>query len=95
MVIELNTAYISYIDRRRCRIKCLKIGMNPNMHSEMNSSVKTFELLFRRLESRMEPKKMALMLVGVPVNSLCGVFSLMPTGCFGFKICGGGPPCTL
>jgi len=43
--------------------------MNPKMHREMYSRVKTFEVLLSLELSKMDPKKIALMLVGVP-NSL-------------------------
>ena len=43
--------------------------MNPKMHREMYSRVKTFEVLLSLELSKMDPKKIALMLGGVP-NSL-------------------------
>jgi hypothetical protein len=36
------------------------------MHSEMYNSVNTFDVRFKRELRRIEPKKIALMLVGVP-----------------------------
>jgi len=46
------------------------MGTNPNMHSEMYRRVNTLEVCFKREESKIEAKKMALILVGVPKNTL-------------------------
>ena len=62
------TANRSYKTLNLCLIKCLKIGINPNIHSDMYNSVKTFDVFFSLLDKRIDPKKIALMLVGVPKN---------------------------
>jgi hypothetical protein len=42
------------------------MGTKPKMQREIYSRVKTLEVLLSLLERRMEAKKIALMLVGVP-----------------------------
>jgi hypothetical protein len=56
--------------------------MNPKMHSEMYRSVKTLEVLFRRDESKMDPKKIALILVGVPKSLVLSITGVAEAGFF-------------
>jgi hypothetical protein len=44
--------------------------MNPKIQREIYKSAKTFEVLLRRLDNKIDPKKIALMLVGVPKMTL-------------------------
>ena len=60
----LTTADQSYTNLILCLNWCLMIGRKPNMTREMKSRVNTLVLLLSLEESRMEAKKMALMLVG-------------------------------
>jgi hypothetical protein len=44
--------------------------MNPKMHRDMYNSENTLGLFFRRLDSRIDPKNIELMLVAVPKKRL-------------------------
>lgn len=66
ITIELTKANTSYRNKNLCLMRCLKIGTNPKVQREMYSSVNTFDVYLRRDESKIEAKKMAFMLVGVP-----------------------------
>jgi hypothetical protein len=45
--------------------------MKPKIQREMYKSANTFEVLLSRLDNKIDPKKIALMLVGVPKMTLC------------------------
>ena len=65
-----NNAKRSYTTLNLCLMRCLKMGMNPKMHKLMNRSVNTFDVLFSLDDSKIEAKKIALMEVGLPRNTL-------------------------
>ena len=69
-------AYKSYANLMRWRIKCLKIGMKPKVHREIYSKVKTLLVFFNRFPSKIEAKKMALILVGLPYCTTTFTFGL-------------------
>jgi hypothetical protein len=54
--------------------------MNPKMHSEIYSNVKTFEVLFNLEESNIDPKNIALILVGVPKSLVLSIIGVVDAG---------------